>query len=212
MIKLEKFVFNPFQVNTYVLMGEDGEGYVIDPACYDENEKTILTNYSEKNSLNIKAIINTHCHVDHLLGVEYVREQLNISFYCAEEEQFLIDNSVAQGDFFGLAVEKPSKPDAYISETSKMSINDQEIKIIHVPGHSPGSLCFFLEKEKILLSGDALFSGSIGRTDLPGGNYQLLVNGIKEKLLRLSDEVGVYPGHGPSTTIGNEKLTNLFLQ
>jgi len=212
MVKLEKFVFNPFQVNTYVLSDGSGQGYIIDPACYDENEKKILISYVKNNGLTIKAIINTHCHVDHILGVEYVREQLNTTFFCSEEEQFLIDNSVAQGEFFGLTVKRPVKPDRYISEKSKLDINGKEIKIIHVPGHSPGSLCFFLEDEKKLFSGDALFSGSIGRTDLPGGNYQLLVNGIRDKLLSMQDDIEVFPGHGPSTSVGNEKLTNPFLQ
>lgn len=212
MIKLEKFVFNPFQVNTYLLSDGNGEGYIIDPACYDENEKRTMISYVKDNGLHIKAIINTHCHVDHILGVEFVREQLNARFYCSEEEQFIIDNSIAQGEFFGLSVKRPAKPDLYISEKTEIVLNDKEIKIIHVPGHSPGSLCFFLEDESKLFSGDALFSGSIGRTDLPGGNYQLLVNGIREKLLIIPDDVEVYPGHGPSTTIGSEKLTNPFLQ
>jgi glyoxylase-like metal-dependent hydrolase (beta-lactamase superfamily II) len=212
MLNLKTFVFNPFQVNTYVLSDSQGEGYIIDAACFDEREKRILTDYLDSNNLKIRALINTHCHVDHVLGIKEIRERYKIPFYCSADEQFLLDTSVTQGEVFGFEVNKPSNPDKYISEEDQFEIGGKKIKIISIPGHSPGSLSFYIEEDKMLFSGDALFAGSIGRTDLPGGDHQKLVNGIKTKLLMLNKDVEVYPGHGPSTTIENEILTNPFLQ
>ena len=212
MTELKTFVFNPFGVNTYIIYRQNAEGFIIDAACMDEGESRQVIDFIENEKINIKGLLNTHCHVDHLLGVEYLRNHFSTEFYCCEEDQFLIDNSKAQGQFFGLKVNKPSRPDRYISESDRLFLNDGEIDIMHVPGHSPGSVVFFLKDEKKLFSGDVLFSGSIGRTDLPGGDYKVLVEGIKEKLLILDNETEVFPGHGPSTTIGNEKFLNPFLQ
>lgn len=212
MIEFKTFVFNPFGVNTYIIYRQNAEGFIIDAACMDEGELKQVIDFVENENINIKGLLNTHCHVDHLLGVEYLRNHFSTDFYCSEKDQFLIDNSVAQGQFFGLRVNKPSHPDKYISEQDRLFLNDTEIEILHVPGHSPGSVAFFLREEKKLFSGDVLFSGSIGRTDLPGGDYKVLIEGIKEKLLMLDDKTEVFPGHGPSTTIGNEKLLNPFLQ
>ncbi|MFW5821206.1 MAG: MBL fold metallo-hydrolase [Bacteroidota bacterium] len=212
MIEFKTFVFNPFAVNTYVIYNSGADGYIIDAACSDENELKQLIEFTEKESIQVKGLINTHCHVDHILGVEYLRKYFNTEFLCAQEEQFLIDSSVAQGQFFGLKVNKPSNPDRYISEDDILNLNDSKIQIFQVPGHSPGSLVFYLGDEKKLFCGDVLFSGSIGRTDLPGGDFKTLVDGIKNKLMVLDDDVMVYPGHGPSTTIGDENFLNPFLQ
>ena len=213
MIKIKKFVFNPFQVNTYLLFDDaDNEAYIIDAACSDKNEKSELLDFIEKRNLKIKALINTHCHVDHLLGVQELREIFNVDFYCSEPDQFLIDNSVAQGEFFGLRVNKPGPPDKYLVEGETLKLGESKIQVFQVPGHSPGSLIYYLENENIMFTGDVLFQGSIGRTDLPGGNYQKLVTGIQQKIMNLSDSIELFPGHGPSTTIGQEKLTNPFLQ
>lgn len=213
MIKIEKFVFNPFQVNTYIVYNPDTKkAFIIDPACYEEPEKEELTSFISENDLQPQAIINTHCHIDHLLGVEFIRKKYKIEFWCSEEDSFLIDSAVAQGEFFGVPVKKPDLPEKYLSEGNGLSLGDQEIRIFHVPGHSPGSLVFYLPGIEKLITGDVLFSGSIGRTDLPGGDYQTLVNGIKSKLLTLGDKIEFFPGHGPSSSIGNEKLTNPFLQ
>lgn len=212
MTDLKTFVFNPFGVNTYILYRSDAEGFIIDAACQEEEELKQVIDFVEKENIRVKGLINTHCHVDHLLGVEQLRNHFRTDFYCCEEDQFLIDNSVAQGQFFGLRVNKTSPPDKYISEKDRLLFNGTEIEILHVPGHSPGSVAFLLRDEKKIFSGDVLFSGSIGRTDLPGGDYNTLVNGIKKKILILDDDTEVFPGHGPSTTIGNEKLLNPFLQ
>jgi glyoxylase-like metal-dependent hydrolase (beta-lactamase superfamily II) len=212
MVKVEKFVFNPFQVNTYIIYNDYKEAFITDPACFEEEEKQQLSRYIDKNELKVKAIVNTHCHIDHILGVEYIRNKYNTEFWCSAEDQFLIDNAEAQGEFYGLRLEKPNRPERYISDNEIIYLGNDKIAIFHVPGHSPGSLLLYLQEEKILISGDVLFSGSIGRTDLPGGDYQTLVSGIRKKILQLGDEIEVFPGHGPSTTIGKEKLTNPFLQ
>ena len=212
MIKVKTFVFNPFQVNSYIVNNHDGEAYIIDAACSDNKEREQLLHYIEKQEIRIKALINTHCHVDHLLGIEYLRKRLEVPFYCCEDDQFLINTSVAQGNLFGLSVEEPSNPDQYIHEKDLLSIGDQKIKIFHVPGHSPGSLVFYFEEDSLLFTGDVLFLGSIGRTDLPGGDYHELIEGIRGKLLSLDDQVTVFPGHGPTTTIGQERRFNPFLQ
>ncbi len=212
MIDIKTFVFNPFHVNTYLISGQNGSGFIIDAACSEEKEIKELLYYIKSKNIKIKALINTHCHVDHVLGVEFLREHFNAEFLCSEKEQFLLDNAEAHGDFFGLPVEKPSRPDRYISEKDDLFLGNTKIEILHIPGHSPGSLAFYLKDEMKLFSGDVLFSGSIGRTDLPGGDYTTLVEGIKKSLLVLRDDVEVYPGHGPSTTIGNEKFLNPFLQ
>lgn len=212
MLKVKTFVFNPFQVNTYIISNERRESFIIDAACSNETERGQMTDYINNQNLIIKALINTHCHVDHLLGVEYLRAMYQVPFYCSEEDQGLIDNAIAQGRFFGLDVEKPGKPDRYITEEDRLDLGGHAVKIFHVPGHSPGSLAFFVENENKLFTGDILFSGSIGRTDLPGGSYQTLIAGIREKLLVLNDATEVFPGHGESTTIGREKLLNPYLQ
>lgn len=212
MIKIQKFVFNPFQVNTYLLYNDDKQAYLIDPACSEKSEQKLLSGFIDENDLRLKAIVNTHCHIDHILGVEYIRNKYNVEFWCSGEEQFLLDNSVAQGEFFGFKISKPGEPDRYISEEDVLILGDKEIPIFHIPGHSPGSLAFYLKEEEKIITGDVIFSGSIGRTDLPGGDYQTLVTGIRNKLLGLNADVEILPGHGPSSTIGNEKLTNPFLQ
>ncbi len=212
MTEIKTFVFNPFQVNTYILYQKKAEGFIIDAACQEAEELKQVIDFIEQENIKIKGIINTHCHVDHLLGVEDLRKYFNTEFYCSEKDQFLIDSSEAQGEYFGLRVNKPSFPDKYLTEKDRLFLNGAEIEVLHIPGHSPGSVVFYLRSEKFLFSGDVLFSGSIGRTDLPGGDYNALVEGIKKKMLVLDDDVEVFPGHGPSTTIGNERLLNPFLQ
>jgi glyoxylase-like metal-dependent hydrolase (beta-lactamase superfamily II) len=211
MMKIKNFVFNPFQVNTYIIYSGD-EGFIIDAACSDEREFEELIQFTEKENINIKALINTHCHVDHLLGVERLRNYFNAEFLCPENEKSILKSAGAQGQFFGFDLQEPSQPDRFLSEGDKLDFGDIELDIYEIPGHSPGSLVYHSGKEDKLFSGDVLFSGSIGRTDLPGGDYKKLVEGIRYKLLNLSDEVEVFPGHGPSTTIGKEKLLNPFLQ
>lgn len=212
MIKIEKFVFNPFQVNAFVLYTESGECFIVDASCQGDGEIKVLEDFIHENNLIPRAVINTHGHVDHLPGAKYFTEKYQIPFYLSEEDEFLVKGAVEYGAVFGFYLEQPPLPDKHLKEGEVLSLGDNEISLIHVPGHSPGSIVFYMRNEKILITGDVLFAFSIGRTDLPGGNYSQLINGIKEKLLILDDDIVVYPGHGPATTIGQERKMNPFLQ
>jgi len=213
MIKVEKFVFSPFSENTYVIWDDETkETIIVDPGCSDESEENILTEFISANELTIKYLINTHCHIDHIFGCAFIKEKYNPTFLIPEGDLPLLQNADKQAEMFGVEIKIPPKPDQYLSEELVLTLNQSEIKFICTPGHTPGEFCIYLEKEKILISGDVLFKESIGRTDLWGGNYDTLINSIKTKLLILPNEVKVYPGHGEETSIGEEKKNNPFLR
>ncbi len=212
MIKVEKFVFSPFSENTYLIWDDESrEAIVIDPGCFDESEENILAEFISKNNLKIANLINTHCHIDHIFGCAFIKENYNLVFLAPENDLPLLQNAVKQAELFGVEIKTPPKPDQFLSEDLVLTLNHSEIKLIFTPGHTPGEFCLYLEKEMILISGDVLFKESIGRTDLWGGNYDTLMHSIKTKLLTLPDDVKVYPGHGDETTIGHEKENNPFL-
>lgn len=212
MLKLKSFVFNPFQVNSFVLSNASNECVIIDAACSNEEEFSRLESYITQNNLNLKMLVNTHGHVDHLLGIKYFKDKYNLPFKMHKDDAFLIETAVDHGRLFGLNVQQPPLPDDFLSEKEVLFPGEDEIQIIHVPGHSPGSLVFYSARQNFLIAGDVLFAGSIGRTDLPGGDYEVLIEGIKKKLLKLPGDCKVYPGHGPSTSIEDEKMYNSFLQ
>ncbi len=211
MITIKAFVFNFFQENTYILSDATNSCIIIDPGMNSNTEEKKLTDYISDHKLIPEKLINTHCHVDHVLGCNRIKKLYNIPFYAHESEKQLIEGAKPFAEFFGMSIEQPPQPDHTISENDTITFGKSELEIIHVPGHSPGSLVFYNQEDKLALTGDVLFRGSIGRTDLPGGSYSLLVDGIKSKLLTLPKETTIYPGHGPSTTIGKEHDTNPFL-
>jgi glyoxylase-like metal-dependent hydrolase (beta-lactamase superfamily II) len=212
MIKLEKFIFNPFSENTYLIWEEAShETALIDPGCSDESEEAVLSEFISANELNLKYLINTHCHIDHIFGCKFIKEKYNPIFLIPEKDLPLLKNAAKQAEMFDIEIKTPPKPDQYLSEYLFITLNQSEIKFLFTPGHTPGEFCIYLEKEKILISGDVLFKEGIGRTDLWGGNYNTLINSINTKLLALPNDVKVYPGHGEETTIGNEKKNNPFL-
>ena len=212
-MKVKVFEFNPIAVNTYVLHDETGECVIIDPACFYHDEERALFNYINDEKLIIKHVLNTHLHFDHLFGVNFIQSQFKVSMKTHKADEFLLDTITEQMALFGFAANEKHIPTigTYIDENDIIEFGNQKLSIMHVPGHSPGSIVFYNEAEHCIVSGDVLFNGSIGRTDLPKGNHSQLINGIKAKLLILPDETIVYPGHGPSTTIGKEKKTNPFL-
>ncbi len=212
MIELKRFEFNPFRVNTYLLYNEDSECIVVDPSNSNKAEDEILFGFIRENDLDVKLILNTHGHVDHLLGVKVVKEKYNVPFFIHSDDMFFVKAAVEHGAVFGLDVRKPPEADKSIDEGQEVFLGSEKIELIHVPGHSPGSLVLFVEGSNIAITGDVLFQGSIGRTDLQGGNYEQLIGGIKDKLLVLDQNCIVYPGHGPSTSIKAEKESNPFLQ
>ena len=213
MIKVEKFVFSPFSENTYVIWDDETkETIIVDPGCFDESEENNLSEFISKNELKIAYLINTHCHIDHIFGCAFIKENYNPVFLAPEKDLPLLQNAVKQAEMFGVEIKTPPQPDQYLSEDLVLSLNQSEIKFIFTPGHTPGEFCLYLKNEKILISGDVLFKEGIGRTDLWGGNYDTLINSVNTKLLLLPSDVKVYPGHGEETTIGYEKVHNPFLK
>lgn len=209
---IKTFTFNPFQENTYILHDYTKEAIIIDAGCLSDAEKRLLKNYIEENELILKRLINTHLHLDHQFGNKYVAETFGVKPEACQQDEFLLDNVVAQARSFGLPInEEAQKLGAYIIENQEIKFGDTILKSIHVPGHSPGHLAFYSEKDGAVFVGDVLFQGSIGRTDLPRGDYATLILSITKKLLPLPDSTVVYSGHGPITTIGYEKKNNPYL-
>ena len=212
MISLKTLTFNSFQVNTYILHDETNEAIIIDPACQSTQETDQIIQYIKDNNLTPKAIINTHGHIDHIVGVNDIKNTFSIPFKIHSEDTLLLENALYSAQLFGFNLETIPIVDEFIEEGATIAFGNSTIKALHVPGHSPGSLVFYSEDAGFVIVGDVLFNGSIGRTDLPGGNLETLLSGIKEKLLNLPKNTVVYSGHGPSTTIGQEHDTNPFLK
>ncbi len=210
MIHLEKLVFNSFQVNTYIVHDETGECIIIDPSCYSGEENKTLAEFISQHQLRPVLHMNTHCHIDHVLGMHYIRNTYQIQSYAHEKESTLLKNGPLMGDLFGFRVEPLPVLDKFIAHDEIITFGNSELRAIHVPGHSPGSLSFYSAKGGFVITGDALFAGSIGRTDLPGGDYDTLINSIEMNLFSLPPETTVWPGHGGSSTIGFEHRNNPF--
>ncbi|MBN2637051.1 MAG: MBL fold metallo-hydrolase [Prolixibacteraceae bacterium] len=211
MVKVEKFVVGPLGENSFVLSDETSECIFIDPGFYFEEEHQEIVDYIATNNLKPVKIINTHCHFDHIMGVEFIRNKYKIEFHAHSADVFWIEKAVEQANMFGFKINSVTPMDKNIDENDSVKFGNTELNVIHVPGHSPGHVVFYNEESNILIAGDVLFYGSIGRTDLPGGDYQKLIKGIKAKLFILPDDTKVYTGHGPETTIGFEKRNNPFL-
>ena len=204
---IKKVVVGPLEVNCYILGCDDSkEAAIIDPGNNaDEIIRTV-----EKEGLIPKFIINTHAHFDHVGGVKAIQDHFKIDFFLHNEDSFLVENASEQATAFGLEPISKPKVNKYVNNGEKITLGNKSITVIHTPGHSPGCVCYYLDNNVFV--GDTLFAGSIGRTDLPGGSYETLINSIKEKLFPLGDSTIVYPGHGPSTTIESEKEHNPFLK
>ena len=209
---IKTFTFNPFQENTYLLFDETKEAILIDAGCITETEKLTLKRFIDENGLTLKRLINTHLHLDHQFGNKFVADTFGLLPEANQQDEFLLANVVEQARSFGFSVEEEAQAlGAYINEDDEIKFGNCSLKAIHVPGHSPGSLAFYSEKEGVVFAGDVLFRNSIGRTDLPYGDYATLILSITKKLLPLPDSTVVYCGHGPSTTIGSEKNSNQYL-
>lgn len=211
MLKIKIFPFNPFQVNTYVLYDETGECAIIDASCYDGSEENQLKAFIDENEIKPVLLLNTHCHIDHILGNNFIYRTWELKPMIHKDSIPFLENAVEYGQTFGFEVEKPVMPEDFISEDQIIRFGDQQLKVLETPGHAAGSVCFLHEKENFVIAGDVLFHNSIGRTDLPTGDFDMLINSIKSKLMVLPDDTMVYCGHGPATTIGNERKENPFL-
>ncbi len=213
MAEILQFTFNPFQENTYVVYDNSGACIIFDPGCFDQREKEQLVQEIEKRELKPVRLINTHCHIDHIFGNQFVADQYNLPLEIHRGEIPVLKAAPQSAMLFGLP--NPGKlspePEKFIEEGDLVEFGHTRLKAILTPGHSPASLSFYCEADKFLIAGDVLFPGSIGRTDLPGGDFKTLINSITNKLFPLGDEVTVYPGHGPATNIGYERKHNPFL-
>ena len=211
MITVKKFVFNAIEENTYILYDETKECVIIDPGCYNDAEKKTLKDYIETNGLKPVVLLNTHCHFDHIFGNAYVCREFGIELWAHEADVYNIERSEAYTAMFGMKIEPSPLPSHYLTDGEEIKFGNSTLKVIHTPGHSPGCVCFYSEKDKLLISGDTLFNGSIGRTDLPGGDYDQIMDSLLNKLMKLSGDTVVYCGHGPNTEIGQEFLYNPFI-
>jgi glyoxylase-like metal-dependent hydrolase (beta-lactamase superfamily II) len=212
MITIKKFTFNPFQENTYILFDETKECVVIDPGCYDRDEKAILLNFIEENSLNPVQLLNTHCHIDHVLGNYMISNEYNLKLAAHELEVPVLEGSHFWGSQYGIKGDLSPKIEQFLDEGDCVKFGNSKLDILFVPGHSPGHIAFLNNDEKFIINGDVLFQGSFGRYDLPGGNLATLAKSIQTKLFTLPSNYKVYAGHMGETTIGIEKQSNPILQ
>ncbi len=209
---IKQFTFSPFQENTYIAYTKNLEAMIVDPGCYNIVEENQLRNFIESNGLIVKHLVNTHLHLDHAFGNSFVEETWNVKTAAHPGDAFWLKGMAGQCRMFGLELKKPAPAISLeLQEGDRISLGDESFEVLHVPGHSPGSIVLYDAQSHCLFAGDVLFEGSIGRTDLQGGDYSQLIKGIQEKLLVLPDETVVYSGHGNATTIGKEKVSNPFL-
>lgn len=210
--EIKKFEFSPFAENTYVLWGDDKRATIIDPGMYDRSEQAVFTNFIEENQLAPSQLLNTHCHIDHIFGNAFVAEKYGLDIAAHKLELSNLQGAAQWSTMYGLHMDPSPEPAKFLDEGDIVKIAQKDFKVLFVPGHCKGHIAFHNEEEGILISGDVLFRDSIGRHDLPGGDFNTLEHSIKTKLYTLPDDTTVYAGHGPETTIGYEKLHNPFVK
>jgi glyoxylase-like metal-dependent hydrolase (beta-lactamase superfamily II) len=210
MVKIQLFVFNPLQENTFVLFDETNECVIIDPGCCDESERYELADFIIENNLKVKYLLNTHCHVDHVLGNYFVKEKFKVPLLIHEKDQATLKAVKAYAPHYGFFQYDDTEADGYLKEGDTVKFGNQTLSVLFVPGHAPGHIAFHDTANQFVIGGDVLFYNSIGRTDLPGGDFETLIHSIQQKFFTLPEDTVVYPGHGPETTIGFEKKTNPF--
>lgn len=211
MLQVHAFTFSPVQENTYLLVNDRGDCAILDPGCYFPEERQILQEFIEKEGLRPVLLLNTHCHLDHVFGNRFVHETWGLSLHLHRDEKPVLDFAPVSGRQWQLPFDSYEGPLVYLEPGQKLTIGEEELEIRMAPGHSPGHLVFYYPAGGFLIGGDVLFQGSVGRTDLPGGDFTTLERSIRTQLYTLPDETVVYPGHGEPTTIGREKKTNPFV-
>lgn len=210
MTTIKSFEFNPFNENTYVLSDESSECIIIDPGCHNPEERDILTNYITQENLKVVKLINTHCHIDHVFGNTFIKSNYGVELIIHPLDEPTLEAVEVYAPVYGFNNFEPSKADQYIEEGDLINFGNSELEVLFAPGHAPGHVVFVNKAENFCIGGDVLFRESIGRTDLPGGDHETLIHNIQTKMFELDDLVVVYPGHGPTTTIGHEKAHNPF--
>lgn len=212
MVSIKKFVFSPFQENTYLLHHSDKTCWIIDPGCYFQEEREELQEFITSNNLNPTRLLNTHCHIDHVFGNHFVHETFGLlpEFHALDLPTLAYADKSAE--MFGIPNFEPSpEPEHFLEEDTSLSLGEFDFEIVFVPGHAPGHVAFVNHQDKYVIGGDVLFQRGIGRTDLPGGDYDTLISSIETVFMALPDDYVVYSGHGPETTIGAERKQNPFL-
>jgi glyoxylase-like metal-dependent hydrolase (beta-lactamase superfamily II) len=210
-MEVKALTFNDFAENTYILWDETEECAIVDPGCSNVTEERRLVDFIESRGLKPTLLINTHAHIDHVFGIDFVNQKWGLKLHIHRGEQPMLDMLPQISKMYGLNLSSIEAPIEYIEEGDSVSFGHTTLNILFTPGHSPASVCFSHAGSKQLIAGDVLFQGSIGRTDLPGGDYDTLIASITDKLFPLGDDVIVYPGHGPATTIEVERKSNPFL-
>lgn len=211
MLHFKSFTFNPFQENTYLLFDENGEAALFDPGCFEPHEKKELLDFVTDKKLRVNQLFNTHCHIDHVLGNAWAMKTFGVGLQIHPEEAAVLKAVEVYAPNYGFVGFESSEPDSFLEEGQSIFIGKEKLKVLFVPGHAPGHVVFYHEPSGQCIAGDTLFRGSIGRTDLPGGNHRLLLEKIHSELFPLPDQTVIYPGHGPETTIGFEKTHNPFV-
>ncbi|MDP4845483.1 MAG: MBL fold metallo-hydrolase [Salibacteraceae bacterium] len=212
MISIKKFVFSPFQENTYIVYNQHKNAIVVDPGCYENQEKEALKSFIKTEGLTVKKLINTHCHLDHVFGNRFVCDSYQVLPEYHKLDEPTMKMAPISASMYGIpGFEESPKCEEYLMENTVLSLDEDEFELRFCPGHAPGHLVLVNHSQKLVIGGDVLFRASIGRTDLTGGNHQSLIDSIKSQLFTLSDDFLVYSGHGPETTIGYEKENNPFL-
>lgn len=209
-MKVISFANNPFQENTYIVYDDSKECIIIDPGCYTENERTTLINFIEENELKPVRLINTHCHLDHICGNQFIANKYGLKLEANKEELPILEHAPKAAQMYGFPMQASPEIEIFLDEKDIVKFGKSELHILFTPGHSPGSLSFYSEKHGFVIAGDVLFRQGIGRTDLPLGDYDTLIQSIKEKLFTLPKKTVVYSGHGPETSIGYELVNNPF--
>ncbi|MFZ1705493.1 MAG: MBL fold metallo-hydrolase [Saprospiraceae bacterium] len=207
---IKTFTFNDFLENTYILYDDSKECIIVDPGCNSTDEKKELTDFVSEHKLRPKKLINTHCHIDHILGNSFTAQKYNLTLAAHRGEVPVLESGKQVSIMYGIPYTPSPEIKEFLQEGQEVVFGNTNLKILFTPGHSPASICLYHEESQNLIAGDVLFQGSIGRTDLPGGNHETLIRSIKNKLFILPNEVQVFPGHGESTTIGFEKKYNPF--
>ncbi len=211
-MQIHTFLFNPFQENTYLISDENGKTAIVDPGCYDKNEERQLEEYIEQKGLDPVLLLNTHTHLDHIFGNRFIENRYGLSPKYHKLDQMVFDLADRTAEVYGLNLQKGSPAKEYLKEGEKIKVGELILDVLLIPGHSPGHIVFYAKEHKVILGGDVLFKGSIGRTDLPGGNHNDLIQSIKSKIFTLEEEIIIYPGHGEPTTVGEEKQNNPFFK
>jgi hydroxyacylglutathione hydrolase len=211
MLQIKSFVFSPIEENTYILFNEVNDCIIIDPGFYFDDERTVFENFVNEKKLRPKLLLNTHCHLDHVFGNKYVADAYKLTPQIHKNEKEVLEFAPVSGLKYNMPFDNYIGELIYLKEGDIIKFGNDELEVIEAPGHSPGSICFYCKKQNFIIGGDVLFQRSIGRTDLPGGSFETLVGHIRNKLFTLPDETKVYSGHGPVTTIGEEKKYNPYL-